>query len=53
MDEIFTGETIEEYIRHELNRMYLMEFSFEWHLFLWGVPCGPTLEMVEGFTGAL
>lgn len=43
--------TVEEWLHREMKKMLqelvFLEISYETHQIFWGVPCGPTLSMVE------
>jgi hypothetical protein len=45
------GLTIEEWLGREMGKMLeelmVMEIAYETHQEIWGVPCGPTLSMVN------
>lgn len=45
------GLTLEEWLAREMREMIyelmVMEIAYETHQVLWGVPCGPTLSMVN------
>lgn len=40
-------ETVNQYIRKQLKSMISTQYACTWYEAVWGVPCGPTLDMIE------
>jgi hypothetical protein len=50
MDKTDIHKTIQDWIFEEIHKMLfeeMMNFAYDMHEGMWGVPCGPTLTMVH------
>ena len=43
------NESLEDYVKRELSRQFSLAEDVLWHEWIHGIPCGPTLAMVDNY----